>query len=253
MRRAESGDGLLPRVSTRMIRAMGFDLDNTLFDHREAASRGLESLVLAKGWKYQSDQDMRHEWHRLEELYFDQFVTGVLTLTEHRRARMRDLLASTDSQVEEEHLDALWNEYLMHYSNSWVAFSDAHTTLSEFKAAGYKLGVLTNGQQSQQEAKLKAMGLAHLFDAVLAIGTVEAMKPDPRAFAQLCRILECDPDEVLFVGDDLEYDVRPAINSGLRGVWLNRNGTQAPKDIDHQAESLSELKVILHSINNEKA
>jgi putative hydrolase of the HAD superfamily len=236
-----------------MIRAIGFDLDNTLFDHREAASRGLESLVLEKGWKYQSDQNMRHEWHRLEEFYFDQFVTGVLTLTEHRRSRMRDLLVSTDSQVEEEHLDALWSEYLMHYSNSWVAFADTHTILSEFKAAGYKLGVLTNGQQTQQEAKLKAMGIADLFDAVLAIGTVDAMKPDPRAFAHLCRILGCEPGEVLFVGDDLDYDVRPATNSGLHGVWLNRNGTQTPKDIEHQVESLSELKEFLHTINREKA
>jgi putative hydrolase of the HAD superfamily len=248
VRKTERDVRLLQRLSKGMIRAIGFDLDNTLFDHREASSRGLESLVREKGWKYQSNQEMRHEWHRLEEFYFDQFVAGVLTLTEHRRARMRDLLISTDAHVEEDYLDALWNEYLMHYSNSWVAFADAHTALSEFKAAGYKLGVLTNGQQSQQEAKLKAMGIADLFDAVLAIGTLDAMKPDPRAFAHLCRILECEPGEVLFVGDDLDYDVRPAIASGLHGVWLNRNGTQAPKDIGHQVDSLSALQEILHTL-----
>ncbi len=232
-----------------MIRAIGFDLDNTLFDHREAASRGLASLVLAKGWNYQSDREMSHEWHRLEELYFDQFVAGVLTLAEHRRARMRELLASTDAQVDEEHLDALWSEYLMHYSNSWVAFDDAHAVLSELKASGYKLGVLTNGQQSQQEAKLKAMGIADFFDVVLAIGTVDAMKPDPRAFAHLCRNLGCDPSEVLFVGDDVDYDVRPAIQSGLHAVWLNKAGKQVPADIIANVQSLSELKEILNSLN----
>jgi putative hydrolase of the HAD superfamily len=236
-----------------LIRAIGFDLDNTLFDHREAATRGLKSLVLKKGWKYHSDQDMAQEWHRLEDLYFAQYVSGVLTLAEHRRARLRELLVSTDTQVEDEQLDALWDEYLMHYSNSWVAFTDAHAILSEFKAQGYKLAVLTNGQQAQQEAKLKAMGLEDFFDSVLAIGTVEAMKPDPRAFAHLCRVLECDPDEVLFVGDDLDYDVRPAIRSGLHGVWLNRNGLVAQMENVAQLESLSALRELVQSLDNEGA
>ena len=230
-----------------MIRAIGFDLDNTLFDHREAATRGVELLVLEKEWNYQGDQNIGQEWHRLEDLYFAQYVTGVLTLMEHRRARMRAFLASTNARFEEEQLDALWDEYLIHYSNSWVAFTDAKTALSELKAAGYKLAVLTNGQQTQQEAKLKAMGLAELFEDVLAIGTVDALKPDPRAFAHLCRILTCNPDEVLFVGDDLDYDVRPAIRSGLHGVWLNRNGLVAPNNIGAQVASLSELMEFLDS------
>jgi putative hydrolase of the HAD superfamily len=116
------------------------------------------------------------------------------------------------------------------------------------KAAGYKLAVLTNGQQAQQEAKLRAMGLTHLFEDVLTIGTVDALKPDPRAFAHLCRILECDPGEVLFIGDDLDYDVHPAIRSGLHGVWLNRNGLVASEEIATQVESLSALKELLHSL-----
>jgi putative hydrolase of the HAD superfamily len=236
-----------------MIRAIGFDLDNTLFDHREAATQGLKSFVLKKGWKYQSDQDMAQEWHRLEDLYFAQYVSGVLTLAEHRRARLRELLVSTDTQVDDEQLDALWDEYLMHYSNSWVAFTDAQTVLREFKAKGYKLAVLTNGQQAQQEAKMKAMGLADFFDSLLAIGTVDAMKPDPRAFAHLCRVLECNPGEVLFVGDDLDYDVRPAIASGLHGVWLNRNGLVAQMENVVQVESLSGLRKLVQSLDNKGA
>jgi putative hydrolase of the HAD superfamily len=236
-----------------MIRAIGFDLDNTLFDHREAATQGLKSFVLKKGWKYQSDQDMAQEWHRLEDLYFAQYVSGVLTLAEHRRARLRELLVSTDTQVDDEQLDALWDEYLMHYSNSWVAFTDAQTVLREFKAKGYKLAVLTNGQQAQQEAKMKAMGLADFFDSLLAIGTVDAMKPDPRAFAHLCRVLECNPGEVLFVGDDLDYDVRPAIASGLHGVWLNRNGLVTQMENVAQVESLSGLRKLVQSLDNKGA
>lgn len=225
-----------------MIRAIGFDLDNTLFDHREAATRGLELLIDEKGWRYTSNASVGSEWHRLEDLYFAQYVAGTMTLIEHRRARMRNFLTSTDVFVEDRDLDALWDDYLRHYSNSWVAYPDVASMLGSLKAAGYKLAVLTNGQQAQQEAKLAAMGLAAHFEVVLAIGTVDALKPDRKAFEHLCRALECDAEEVLFVGDDLDYDVRASINAGLRAVWLNRNGLKAPEGVTRQIQSLNDLK-----------
>ncbi len=228
-----------------MIRAIGFDLDNTLFDHREAATRGLELLVQDKGWTYSGNENLGKAWHRLEDIYFAQYVVGTMTLVEHRRARMRTFLTSTDAAVKDEDLDNLWNDYLLHYSNSWVAYSDVPAALVELKASGLKLAVLTNGQQAQQEAKLAAMGLTHLFKAVLAIGTVDALKPDQRAFAHLCRVLDCEPNEVLFVGDDLEYDVRAAIHAGLHAVWLNRDGIATPPDISTQVQSLGSLKDLL--------
>jgi len=228
-----------------MIRAIGFDLDNTLFDHRKAATQGLELLIREKGWTYLGNQSVGKEWHRLEDIYFAQYVAGVMTLMEHRRARMREFLVSTDARVDKSTLDELWNDYLIHYSNSWVAYPDVLAALSELKAAGYKLAVLTNGQQAQQEAKLATMGLADLFEAILAIGTVEALKPDQKAFAHLCRVLECGPNEVVFVGDDLDYDVRASINAGLKGVWLNRNDLPAEKGINLQIQTLATLRELL--------
>lgn len=228
-----------------MIRAIGFDLDNTLFDHTEAAAAAMHSLIREKGWAYIGAESVGSEWHRIETIYFSQYAAGAMTLTEHRRARMREFLVSTDALVDEGEFDELWNNYVHHYSNSWVAYSDALAALEELRASGYKMAVLTNGQQAQQEAKLKAIGLSDMFQACLAIGTVEALKPDPRAFAQLCRVLECAPDEVLFVGDDIDVDVRASIDAGLKGVWLNRNDLPAAEGVDLQIQTLGNLKSLL--------
>lgn len=228
-----------------MIRAIGFDLDNTLFDHTEAAATAMRSLVQEKKWTYRGSESIGAKWHRVETIYFSQYAAGVMTLVEHRRARMREFLESTEVNTDELELDLLWNEYVRHYSDSWIAYSDAVDALRELKTAGYKMAVLTNGQQAQQEAKLKAIGLSYLFEACLAIGTVEALKPDPRAFAQLCRVLDCEPHEVLFVGDDVDVDVRASISAGLNGVWLNREGVPTPPDITAQVQSLNSLKDLL--------
>lgn len=232
-----------------MIRAIGFDLDNTLFDHREAATKGLELLVAEKGWTYIGDKSVGSEWHRLEDHFFALYVAGTMTLMDHRRARMRNFLTSTDVFIDDRDLDALWEDYLRHYSNSWVAYPDVTSVLGDLKASGLKLAVLTNGQQAQQEAKLAAMGLTHFFEVVLAIGTLDALKPDRKAFEHLCRVLDCDAEEILFVGDDLNYDVRASINAGLHGVWLNRNNSPAPTDIRSHVQTLSSIKNILGSEN----
>lgn len=224
-----------------MIRAIGFDLDNTLFDHTEAAAEAMRRLILEKGWIYKSDTSVGAEWHRVETIYFSQYAAGIMTLVEQRRARMRVFLKSTDAEVNLQDLDELWNDYLVHYAKSWVAYADVHESLGNLKASGIKMAVLTNGQQAQQEAKLYAIGLADMFEGCLAIGTVEALKPDPRAFEQLSRLLECEPHEVLFVGDDIDIDVRASINAGLHGVWLNRDGVETPDDITHEVHSLAEL------------
>lgn len=228
-----------------MIRAIGFDLDNTLFDHIEAAAAAMQRLIDEKGWTYRGEVSVSAEWHRVETIYFSQYATGVITLWEHRQARMRVFLESTDTVVEEDELEKLWNGYLHHYSECWVAYPDAYVALSELKSAGYKMAVLTNGQQAQQMAKLRAIGLSDMFEGCLAIGTVEALKPDPRAFAQLCQMLNCQPHEVLFVGDDIDVDVQASISAGLRGVWLNRNGLVTPEGITTQITTLTALKELL--------
>lgn len=228
-----------------MIRAIGFDLDNTLFDHTEAAAEAMRRLIDEKGWTYNGDNSVGAEWHRVETLYFSQYAAGSMTLVEHRRARMSVFLESTDTEIGHHELDDLWNAYLVHYAKSWVAYPDAHDALNELKRAGIKMAVLTNGQQAQQEAKLKAIGLVDFFEGCLAIGTVEALKPDPRAFEQLCRLLECEPDEILFVGDDIDIDVRASNNVGLRGVWLNRDELQTPDDVRVQIQTLGELRTLL--------
>src|SRR5690349_16881435 len=69
----------------------------------------------------------------------------------------------------------------------------------------YKLASLTNGNASITE-----IGVGHFFKAIVSAHTHGATKPDPAIFHMTCRELECEPDEVVHVGDDIELDVRGA-------------------------------------------
>ncbi|MDP1712052.1 MAG: HAD family hydrolase [Candidatus Nanopelagicaceae bacterium] len=225
-----------------MIRGIGFDLDNTLFNHRGAAAAGMSSLLHKRGWVYEGEPDLETMWQQIEQKYFSEYVAGNMTLAEHRRERMREFLQRANLHADSANLDGLFADYLDEYSQSWVAYSDALPALETLRESGYVLAVLTNGQQEQQERKLAKMGLSHFFTSVLAIGKVTHPKPDARAFLQMCASLECKPEEVVYVGDDPQVDAVAATRAGLHGVWLNREHQETQVGISNQISTLFMLK-----------
>lgn len=89
------------------------------------------------------------------------------------------------------------------------------------------VAVLSNGDQEQQEDKVIRTGLDRYIDAVLASGQLGVAKPDPRAFAAACSRLTVPPEAAVYVGDRLDVDAVAASRAGLRGIWLNRGGSEA--------------------------
>ncbi len=207
----------------------------------------MTSLLHKRGWVYEGEPDLKTIWQQIEQKYFSEYVAGNLTLAEHRRARMREFLQRANIQADSDNLDGLFADYLEEYSNSWVAYPDALPALETLREMGYVLAVLTNGQQDQQERKLAKMGLSHFFSSILAIGKVTYPKPDARAFLQMCASLECEPEEVAYVGDDPQVDVLAATRAGIHGVWLNREGVQTQIGIRSQISSLNELHTLIRT------
>ena len=185
----------------------------------------------------------------MEREHFAAFTTGAITFEEQRRRRLRGFLPLvTGAGVAEADLDDLFAEYARFYESHWVAFDDAHAVLDDLAAAGYVLGVLTNGQRAQRLAKLARVGLLVTFAVVVASSELPAGKPDPRAFTALCQRLDTAPGSVVFVGDDPLNDVAGARSAGLRAVLLDRaQEGRAPNGVTC-IRSLTELPAILNSV-----
>jgi putative hydrolase of the HAD superfamily len=108
------------------------------------------------------------------------------------------------------------------------------------------LGTVTNGN-----ADLEVVGLAHHFKISLAACDFGTAKPDPAIFRAACDALGVAPQETVYVGDDLKFDVEGAQKAGLRAVWMNRNGSTAHLEHgicpDAICASLDELLVWLEA------
>lgn len=204
------------------IRAIGFDLDGTLFDHLGSAIEGVNAFIRLLG--AEPSASARRLWFRAEEEHFEQWRAGHITFQEQRRRRLQAVLPAVGITVPDsaEELDVLFEQYLRAYQNAWQPFPDAARTLVALKRDGLRLGILTNGNHEQQLAKLRVTGLDALVDVVGTSEQIGAPKPEPAAFHALARELGVTPAECVFVGDNPEHDIAGASAAGMTGVLINR-------------------------------
>lgn len=90
--------------------------------------------------------------------------------------------------------------------------------LRELKSRGMLIGVLSNGPFVEQSKKLSKFGLDDYIDWLVTPELCQANKPDKRAFRFILEKLEVKPSEVLMVGDDLIADMSGGKNAGLKTV-----------------------------------
>lgn len=204
------------------MKAVIFDLDDTLFDHTASATTAVRTWVPALGATFSDDLITR--WFEIERVQYDRWLTGQTSHQGQRRGRLRDFLPILSLPVPQtdDELDELFTGYLERYRASWSAFDDARPALEVARGNGWRIGVLTNGSTAQQNNKLAAIGLADLVDLVCTTETLGCSKPAPAAYLKTCEALGVEPADVLMVGDNLELDVLGARAAGLTAEHLDR-------------------------------
>jgi putative hydrolase of the HAD superfamily len=109
--------------------------------------------------------------------------------------------------------------------NAVVPYDDVLPGLMRLKGRSM-IGAITNGN-----ADLRTIGLDHHFQAWVSAPQLGVAKPDPAIFLAGCRALEVAPWDAIYVGDDVLLDVQGAQDIGMKGVWMNRNGSN--KHLEH--------------------
>lgn len=227
------------------LKAVLFDLDDTLYDHQHGSRRALTELYERHAcFQQQPFEALESQHSELLEHYHLGVLRGELTLDQARFARFSDLLARYEAaSVPVEDLLVLYRQT---YVASEQLVSGAVALLERLRAAGLKTGVVTNNVTVEQLGKLKRLGLEHLFDAVVISESAGFAKPDPRIFALALEQLGCTAADVVMVGDSWSADVQGAHAAGIRAIWLNRSGRACPDA--SLAQEITALEQLMESL-----
>ena len=196
--------------SQLMIKAAIFDLDETLLDRDASIIHIAEEQhhrLLGKGSVDPSD-----------------YINTFLELDAHGQTPRLDLYKGLVNRLD---LELSPNDLLSDFNNNaWrspVLFEGVTTLLTQLRAKGTRLGVVTNSSELSQKAKLLNSGIAEMIDRYVISGVFGKHKPDPDIFTSMVESLEATVDECVFIGDDPWADIIGARNVGMLTVWVTGN------------------------------
>ncbi|MFB8248312.1 HAD family hydrolase [Streptomyces sp. NPDC055952] len=228
------------------IRAVVWDVDDTLFDYTSADRIGMRAHLLAEGLldDYGTAEQALEQWRDITDRQWARFAAGEATFEAQRRDRVRVFL---DRQLTDEEADAWFQRYITHYEAAWSLFPDVLPVLDALSAT-HRHAVLSNSSLHVQDRKLRALGVHDRFESILCAAELGVSKPEAGAFLAACEALALPPHEVAYVGDHPEIDGRGAAEAGLLSVWIDRGGRYAtidPPAGPHRIASLAELPSVL--------
>jgi putative hydrolase of the HAD superfamily len=211
-----------------MIRAVLFDLDDTLFDHKHSRLCGLAALQV-RFPKLQGVplEELEREHEDLLSVDYHLVLDGKISMLDGTAMRIRKLcLAYIQGFSEQEAKEAgdLYNSVYMKNRQS----VPGSVELLKYVKRVAKVGVVTNGLVNAQIEKLKICQIGEFIDFMATSEAVGFKKPSKEIFEDALRRAGAMPSEVVFVGDSWDSDILPAYGFGMKTVWLNRYGLTCP-------------------------
>lgn len=220
-------------MSAPRLRAILFDLDDTLYEERlffRSGFRHVATVLWGRGLAPVEDLCQRLEFlhHHLDRA----------TVFQHLAA---DYRFPTDWIPE---LVALFRD---HPPDIQLA-ADTLEVLPRLRAS-YRLGCVTDGWGQVQRRKVAALGVEALLDVIVFTDDHgrEFWKPHPRPFLDGCAALGVAPAEAVFVGDNPARDMVGAAAAGLRAVRIRRPGAyftarQDPPNLPRGQPEITDLR-----------
>ncbi len=227
----------------RKLRAIAFDLDDTLYPERDYALSGFSAVAT---WA-EAALGMPHDqvYGELKGL----FAAGV------RRTSFNQWLEG-HGLASETWLADMVNHYRQH-----VPELDPFPELVELLKGlhgSYRLAILTQGYASGQRSKIRALDVEHYFETILILDETEReqWKPSRKAFERLLTELELPADQVVYVGDNPEKDFYGARQVGIRTVRVRRaeaeHGHKEPIDPSYAPDQeISDLRALPEALGLE--
>jgi len=198
-----------------MITTLVFDAYGTLFDVTSAARRAATEAggsALADAWPR-----LAADWRRKQlEYTWLRTMTGTYADFATVTAQSLDWVLDAHNLTD----PALRNRLLALY-DELSAFAEVPDVLTNLKASGYKLAILSNGTPAMLQSATVAAGIADRFDAVLSVDPLRLYKPAHQVYALVETHLGAKPAQTLFVSSN-GWDIAGAAHFGLWTAWVNR-------------------------------
>ncbi|MGU8014617.1 HAD family hydrolase [Streptococcus suis] len=230
------------------MKALIFDVDDTLYDQIQPFERALERYIEVAR---EQIEPLYLSFRRYADEVFEATATGKMSLKDSHIYRMKHALADFGYQVSDATALAIQIDY--DYFQGQIELSPVFPEIFSWcQAQGIAMGIITNGPYRHQLRKIRTMGLVNWFELehVLISGQVGITKPNPAIFQLMEERLGMSGEDICYLGDSFENDVVGAKAANWKVIWFNhrkRVEPVAPYQADKVVTDWDELVEVIQS------
>ena len=194
--------------------------------YRQLAAQGYtlppEDEALQAAWDYAQTLWMNLDAHAVQDLKLYKLMRHILALW------------NVHDDLPQASIEALGQAYMAAIQATVRPLDGAVDTLRALRDQGFRVGLISNthwpGAFHRQD--LDRYGVTPYLEHLVFSADVEAWKPHPAIFKLGLEALGLAPQEAVYVGDSLYFDVWGAQQAGLRGVWIEQPRHWLPEGIE---------------------
>ncbi len=217
-----------------MIKAVIFDLDNTLVDFMKMKGEAIDAAIRAM-----VDAGLELSYsevkNRIDAIYKEKGIEFQYVFD--------SLLSDIFDKVNHKILSAGVVAYRRAREAALVPYPHVYITLYELLKMGMKLAVISDAPAKEAWLRLTYLNMHHIFDVVVTFDDTRERKPHPAPFTLALNRLGVKPAEALMVGDWAERDIIGAKQVGMKTVFARYGDTfnTGISGGDYEANDIQEL------------
>ena len=193
------------------IKAILFDLDDTLINRR--------AMVYKMYTKFALDAvpELKNDTFELENVVQSMILRDQFGTYSERGYVYDELIKSYNlsEDLKVKYLD-MW---IKNAGKEATLFNDTIDVLTYLKK-NYQLAIVTNGNSFTQRDKIEHAGIKDYFDEIIVSGDYSFRKPDKDIYELVCKKLNVEPNECIFVGDIFKTDIIGAHRYGMHPIVI---------------------------------
>lgn len=202
-----------------MIRAVIFDLDNTVYNYDKCHEKAMKKLQGYACKKYAlTTGTFCSKFDEAKKTVKNQL--GNTGASHNRLLYMQTFLESIARKPADGAIglyDVYWDTML----ENMHLFPYVLPLMKRLKEQGISIGVLTDLTAHIQHRKIQKLGLTDYVDVLVTSEEAGQEKPSEIAFDKLKAKMTFDPEEMLMIGDSQEKDIDGALRAGMHGLLFS--------------------------------
>jgi putative hydrolase of the HAD superfamily len=226
-----------------LIKAVVFDLDNTLMDFMKMKKRAIEEAIPAMvDAGLEITPDIANKI--IDEIYKERGIEYQQVFDEF----LNKVLKKVDYKI----LSAGIVAYRRAREASLIPYPKVYSTLYKLLKMGIKMGILSDAPVKEAWLRLAYLNFHQIVDTVVTFDDTGVRKPDPAPFRLLLKKLDVSPEEAIMVGDWVERDIIGASQVGMKTAFARYGDTfnTVSHNADYELNDISELIDIINNENN---